>query len=244
MDSFHKLDSLLRAQAATGHSLLESSAFAFAAQIARIGNALVVLSDLRKNISHIFAGRFASQFGLDGYSSENSIWEKEILRLIPDIDREEKYLAELKFFHFISALPAAKKSDYLLISRLRMRDSTGSYNDVLHRMFYLFDDSGAVAFAICLYSPALYDMPWKSAAVNSATGHVVDLTTENSIKILGTRETQVLALIDKGKTSAQIADELHISPHTVNRHRQSIISKLKVRNSTEACRAGKILKII
>ena len=45
-------------------------------------------------------------------------------------------------------------------------------------------------------------------------------------------------------TSKAIADRLCISVHTVSRHRQEILSKLQVGNSTEAIRIARQLGII
>jgi len=40
------------------------------------------------------------------------------------------------------------------------------------------------------------------------------------------REREILQLIAEGKTAANIAEDLHISPHTVHSHRDNIMSKL------------------
>ena len=40
------------------------------------------------------------------------------------------------------------------------------------------------------------------------------------------REREILQLIAEGKTAANIAEDLHISPHTVNSHRDNIMTKL------------------
>jgi len=44
------------------------------------------------------------------------------------------------------------------------------------------------------------------------------------------REQEILQLIAEGKTAAQIAEDLHISPHTVQSHRDSIMAKLDLHN--------------
>ena len=51
---------------------------------------------------------------------------------------------------------------------------------------------------------------------------------------LSTREREVLELIAEGKTNHAIADSLYISERTVKFHVSSILSKLKVKNRTEA----------
>ncbi len=44
------------------------------------------------------------------------------------------------------------------------------------------------------------------------------------------REREILQLIAEGQTANQIAEDLHISPHTVQSHRDSIMSKLDLHN--------------
>jgi len=51
--------------------------------------------------------------------------------------------------------------------------------------------------------------------------------------ILTARETEILKLIASGKSTQQVADELHLSPHTVHTHRKSIIKKLNIKSPTE-----------
>lgn len=51
--------------------------------------------------------------------------------------------------------------------------------------------------------------------------------------ILTIRETEILKLIAKGRSTQQIADNLHLSPHTVQTHRKSIIRKLQIKSPTE-----------
>ncbi len=58
--------------------------------------------------------------------------------------------------------------------------------------------------------------------------------TESSVfHLLSPREREVLQLIAEGKTSAAIADNLHISVKTVETHRQQIMVKLKIKSVAE-----------
>ncbi len=59
---------------------------------------------------------------------------------------------------------------------------------------------------------------------------------ERSSDPLSEREREILRLIGRGRLSKEIADELSISVHTVNTHRQRILGKLRVDNSMEAVR--------
>jgi DNA-binding NarL/FixJ family response regulator len=57
---------------------------------------------------------------------------------------------------------------------------------------------------------------------------------ESSVfQLLSPREREVLQLIAEGKTSSQVADNLHISVKTVESHRQQIMMKLKIKSVAE-----------
>lgn len=73
---------------------------------------------------------------------------------------------------------------------------------------------------------------------------MTEIGKQDSTRILSVREKQVLSLIGKGLTSKKIAETLSISINTVSRHRQEILGKLQVKNSIEACRVAKDLKLI
>lgn len=50
---------------------------------------------------------------------------------------------------------------------------------------------------------------------------------------LSPREYEVLQLITKGLKTNQIADQLHVSVHTINSHRKSILKKLNLKSPAE-----------
>lgn len=71
-----------------------------------------------------------------------------------------------------------------------------------------------------------------------------ELAASGDDSILSRRERQILAMVDKGMKSGEIAAQLHISIHTVSRHRQEIIGKLQVKNTHEACRIAKSMGLL
>ena len=89
-----------------------------------------------------------------------------------------------------------------------------------------------------------FDIPTPCMIINSVNGQMIELDKQDNTKVLSVRERQVLTLIDRGQTSKQIADMLSMSINTVSRHRQEILAKLRVKNSIEACRVAKDLKVI
>jgi DNA-binding NarL/FixJ family response regulator len=70
---------------------------------------------------------------------------------------------------------------------------------------------------------------------------VIDIIMEKHLKVepeigialLTSRETEILTLIAHGKSTVVIAEELFLSPHTVQTHRKSIIKKLNIKSPTE-----------
>lgn len=240
-----KLDLLLRQENISGSNVALSQILEYARFMADIEKVLVVVSDMKDGKSHIFAGGFARNLELGDYQQENSIWESRILSLMLPQEQEYKYIAELRFFHFLRHLPACRKTDYYLVSKLRFRYTDGKMHEVLHRMYYIFDGNNEnIIYAICIYGPLAFDFGGKSYVVNSISGVTEELDCSGNDTILSRRESQVLSLIYTGLKSAEIAERLNISIHTVSRHRQEIIGKLQVKNSHEACRLAKALKII
>jgi DNA-binding NarL/FixJ family response regulator len=58
------------------------------------------------------------------------------------------------------------------------------------------------------------------------------------------RERAVLELMASGATNPEIADELHLSKHTVKEHTSAVFRKLGVRNRTEAVQRGQRLGLL
>ncbi|WP_270722187.1 response regulator transcription factor [Bacteroides hominis] len=214
---------------------------------ARIENAIVVLSDMHTNISYIYYGGTAETLGIAKRGESRnfeSIWEKEIFKQIHPDDLSEKYVQELRFYHFLKQIPAKKRADYFLMSKLRMRNTSGKYVPVLHRMFYVSThSSNSMWLALCLYNLST-DPTMNCMVINSANGQAIELEKQDYSSLLSDREKVILKLIDTGKTSQEIARTLFISKNTVSRHRQNILEKLQVKNSIEACRIAKELKLL
>ncbi|MFP7657277.1 response regulator transcription factor [Chryseobacterium proteolyticum] len=64
---------------------------------------------------------------------------------------------------------------------------------------------------------------------------IISQPSQNEIMIprLTKREKQILSLLAQGKTSGLIANELFLSPLTVDTHRKNLLQKFKAKNSTE-----------
>lgn len=60
-----------------------------------------------------------------------------------------------------------------------------------------------------------------------------DPTQSDPVQRLSDRELEVFQLIGRGKSTSAIADQLYLSVHTIDTHREKIRHKLGVKNGTE-----------
>ena len=217
----------------------------------KIENSIAVLSDLRTNKSHIYNGGVATELGIferDNIKEINSIWEEEIFNKIHPDDLLNKHLLELRFFHLLKNLPISERSDYHVTTTMRMRDKSDKYIMMRHRMFYICSSpQGNLWLSLCLYNHSYENYAFETPSgiiVNSATGDIIKADKQECTNILSEREKEILSLIEKGNLSKEIADLLSISINTVNRHRQNILEKLRVKNSIEACRVAKLMELL
>ena len=249
-DVTHKLNGeLLRQKFSTQRIGEELSLYQRMAEgYAQVEQALAVLSDMRANRSYIYYGGFARVLGMDSPKESevvDSLWEEPILKRIPTEDLQEKCLQELRYFHFMQRLPKERRAHYYHVAKLRMRDASGAYVWVRHRIFYVSSPvDNSLWLSLCLYNPLVVDVPASGMVVHALTGHTQLLGKQDPLQLLTLREIQVLRLIAQGQMSKRIAELCSISVHTVSRHRQNILTKLKVRTSIEACQIAQTLGLI
>lgn len=209
-------------------------------------NSIAVLSNLRTGKSHIFFGKSCEILGLgksDTTQTVDSVWEEEIFNRIHPDDWRKRCLQELTFFRMMSSAHAKEMFSWYLENAMRMCGKNGEYHYWRHRIFY-FSGNGqqGISYALCLYNLIPEDSGG-AYLINTLTGEKKILLIDEN-HILSDRERIVLQMIQSGKSSKMIADRLEISKHTVDRHRQNIIAKLRVNNTIEACHKAKILGVI
>ncbi|NML71712.1 helix-turn-helix transcriptional regulator [Chryseobacterium sp. RP-3-3] len=212
---------------------------------AQMEGAVSVLSDMQADKSYVYKPKSALELGLnmeENPAEINSIWEEEIIKKIHPDDRLKKYIHELRFYELMDSLNSELRSDYCVLSTIRMKDKDNNYKMVKHRMFYMYSpNNGKLRLALCLYQIALdKTQPLVSnfMIINTVKGQVVVKDKLDYQNILSRRELEVLKYIGEGYASKQIAEFLSISINTVSRHRQNILEKLNVKNSVQAFKDG------
>ncbi len=219
-----------------------------AAMYSAMENSIAVLSNMKESRSYIYYGGAGERLGIANKGDIHeihSIWEEEILSHVYPSDLISKQLQELHFFHFVKSQPTNCRHDYCMESTLRMSDADGNLHPMSHRIFYFSpQDSESLHFALCIYNFTTQATNQSGHIINTATGDVIQLLPRDFLSPLSERETEILKLIAYGKRSKEIAESLHISINTVNRHRQNILEKLNVSNSMEACNLAQRLQLI
>jgi DNA-binding CsgD family transcriptional regulator len=81
----------------------------------------------------------------------------------------------------------------------------------------------------------------ESAVTKQTANHP---TVDHQYKTLTPRETEVLTLLHKGMTVAEMAAKLSVSPSTIRNHTQHVLSKLHVHSRFEAVAIGRKLELI
>lgn len=214
----------------------------------KLENGIAVLSDLRNDKSYIYAGKFADELNI--FKDKNiqeieSIWEKELFDQLNAEDVLQKHVLELQFFQFIKTIPFEQRKDYCVISRLRISEKQNQ-KSLIHKMFYFSNsDNCNTELSLCLYNFDFFQSDsYTGMIINTANGTIIYQAEVENSAFLSVREKEILKMTQQGKKSKEIAEVLFISINTVNRHRQNIIEKMRVSNTTEACAMASRLKWI
>lgn len=210
-------------------------------QLAKVSNSGITVFDMHQR-KHVFASyNFIDQFGyyVDGIDD----------RIHPDDMRQimRNGIEVLKFLY------KQKESvgDYKMISEYRMRKTSGEYVRFIEQFSVLeTDKSGNVWLSLCVIDLSPDQAPLDSVKCSllnvkeNTFFPVKDLYAKEEGIRLSPREIKILQLVKEGLISKEISEQLFISVHTVNTHRQRILEKLDVDNSMEAVRYASVLGLL
>lgn len=210
-------------------------------------NAIVSMGDNRRNCSYCYFGGLADELGLTAEERKDvipSLYEDFVFHRADADDLAKRHADEVAFVHMLRPLSAESRRNFYLSDFIRLRDRNGRWRVIEHRMFPMATSpNGSFRLMACVYTLAR-DEQHQARIINSKTGEIRVLSSKDYTDVLSLREREVLHLIDQGKLSKEIADQLSISINTVNRHRQNILEKLNVDHAIEACKVARMMGII
>lgn len=162
---------------------------------------------------------------------------KEILELLddqlPDILLLDIEMPDMDGFEVLRTL---KKREFgIKVLALTMHKSAEFIKNIIKGGAdgYLQKDSGKEALIqaiVQLHENGSYYTPEVASLM------LDDLRGLNQNSKISPREKEVVQLIVEGNTTKEIAEKLFLSKHTIESHRQNILSKLHLKNSAELVR--------
>lgn len=216
-----------------------------------IENNIAVLSDFKNDRSYSYIGEFGSKFGLSyGETVLSSAFEKFLFEKVHSDDLLERHALELNYLQLQNGLSADDRIFFSAHCRIRIKDVTDSYSIVNHRTQYLKSSAdGGTLLSLCLYSPIITSNVWngiEGRILNSKNGSVQVFSDflDTGKMILSKREVEIIKLLSKGCSSKQISSDLNIAINTTYRHRQNILKKLNVYNTSQAVQVAMVLGIL
>ena len=184
--------------------------------------------------------RFGHYYYVTEYVTEDiqASDELNIEKLVHTDDLEVVRRIDKKVWEFLDTLPEEEKLTYKYIYEMRVLDR-GKYVRMIYQMRILaFKDDNFLGMGIIDLAPEQSaNTSVRFQIKNCLTDEIVPFAIESATDALLTpREREILALAKEGMFSKEISEKLNISIHTVNRHRQNILEKLRVDNMIEAIR--------
>jgi DNA-binding CsgD family transcriptional regulator len=146
----------------------------------------------------------------------------------------------IRAIEFMMEVPAEQRKDFKTVFEFRLRNNRGKYIRFIQQIVNLeLDLKGNMWLILILMDLDPNQQESKMylrSTINIRTGKVYPFPEERDEKVsqLSKREIEILGLIAKGMASKEIAEQLFLSVNTVNNHRQRIIEKMDVNNTSEA----------
>ncbi len=210
-----------------------------------IGRSAISVFDMNRKTHVYFSPSYRERLGLPDDKHEGPEGFDQLMH--PD----DVFTAMEAGYYFLKVAMKTKKNhlhNYKLVNDYRIQTSDNGWMRMKEEHQILETDPDGniwLSLSIIDVSPNQnLQEPMSSRLVNQKKGEIISFAEVSSFFELTNREKEVLQLISKGNVSKQIADELHISIHTVNTHRQNIIEKMEVANTAEAIQLASRMGIL
>ncbi len=212
----------------------------FLDQMAAIKNSGISVFDFHKK-EHIYnSNNMHNLFGYDLEKIEEIGTDYYDSRIHP-----EDFLSLLKnglsLIKYYFSLPASERKNFKLQNEYRILNAQDKYIKVIEQQQVLeLDTQGNLWLAL-----SVLDISPNQDTIDGITSQLVNVKTGETKQLklaknpsdtveLSKREKEILGYVKEGLLSKEISNNLSISVHTVNTHRQNILKKLGANNSFEA----------
>lgn len=208
-------------------------------RIAMVENSSLTVFDMFQKKYVFIRSRFKNILGYDekraseeGFSYFFSLMHPDDVPMVID--------TTTRAVEFMNGIPPDERQDYKTVFEHRLKDSKGNYTRFLQQEAVLeLDLKGNIWLIIIIMDVCPNQQETKSfqrSMMNIKTGKGLQFyeICSDTDTGLSHREVEILGFLDKGLMSKEIADRLFISINTVNNHRQNIIRKMGLTNTSEA----------
>lgn len=146
---------------------------------------------------------------------------------------------------FFRTIPINEIPLYKVTYLMRLQHSKGKYKTILHQAKALgVSEEGKIQQLLVIHTDISYlnapfdhKISFISSKRLSSYSMIPDPSPErikNSLRnILSDREKEIIKNVAEGKSPNEIADQLFVSPHTVNTHKKNILRKSHCKNTSE-----------
>jgi len=176
--------------------------------------------------------------------------QQYFLEFVHPDDLETLVDSIVRSFAFLKEVPVDNRGDYKTILNFRIKSVYHESIQLIQQRIVLESDSSGNIWLMVVITDWLPESSEftkvGSRLINMRNNrfYLFEDEDSNQKSLLSKREIEILSLVSKGMVSKEIADQLNISVHTVNNHRQKILEKMNVENSAGAIAFGKSLGII
>lgn len=217
--------------------------------LSNVNSSCVFLIEYNKKYLYT-SPNFNTFFGYDVEKLNTSIEHSYLgSRIHPD-DYSVFAITQKKLVDFLYTQPSENRKDYKHIYEFRLLNTNNEYVRVIsqHQILEIDEDGNPyLVLGVADVSPdQRVSDKVKFRLINIKTGEIVALPLNeesNNIK-LSKREIEILKLVNEGMFSKEISDNLSISVHTVNNHRQNILQKMNTDNAVEAINQARKLGLV
>ncbi len=165
---------------------------------------------------------------------------------IPYVQNTERAIADF----YYSKLTPEQLLKYKMNYSFRSRMADGTYALLNHQAILLtLDSNGGFGKSLNIHTRIDHistgnNFKFSLIGLDNEPSFMNMTVKENMPLELSKREIEIMRLLGEGLDSAQIAEQLFISPKTVKKHRSNILKKLNVKNTSQAIKEAIIAGLI